>query len=93
MIRGAAVKTRMWTSAVVEVEIPANRSSLLADGFVSSQIDLLIFEAARGLPPLSTQTATSFSSDVDVEQREQDEAGGNDSHSDEGPCDAIGRRR
>src|SRR5260370_13657021 len=36
----------MWTSAVVEVEIPANRSSRLADGFVSSQIDLLIFYAA-----------------------------------------------
>src|SRR5664280_569357 len=46
LIRGAAVKTRMWTSAVVEVEIPANRSSRLADGFVSSQIDLLIFDAA-----------------------------------------------
>jgi hypothetical protein len=35
----------------------------------------------------------AFSSDVDVEQRDQDDAGGNDSHSDEGQCDAIGRRR
>jgi hypothetical protein len=35
----------------------------------------------------------AFSSDVDVEQRDQDDAGGNDCHSDEGQCDAIGRRR
>ena len=35
----------------------------------------------------------AFSSDVDVEQRDQDDAGGNEPHSDEGQCDAIGRRR
>jgi hypothetical protein len=35
----------------------------------------------------------AFSSDVDVEQRDQDDAGGNDSRSDESQCDAIGRRR
>jgi hypothetical protein len=31
----------------------------------------------------------SFSSDVDVEQRDQDDAGGNDSRTDEGHCDAV----
>src|SRR6478672_26945 len=36
----------MRTSAVVKVEIPADRMSRLADGFVGSQIDLLVFDAA-----------------------------------------------
>jgi hypothetical protein len=36
LIRGAVVKARMWTLAVVEVEIPANRTSCFADGFVGS---------------------------------------------------------
>jgi len=35
----------------------------------------------------------AFSSDVDVEQRGYDEAGGNDPKSDEGQREAIGRRR
>src|SRR5260370_19663625 len=35
----------MRTSAIVKVEIPADRMSRLADGFVSSQIDLLVFDA------------------------------------------------
>jgi MFS family permease len=46
LIRGAVVKTRMWSSSVVKVEIPTNRASRLADGFVGSQIDLLVFDAA-----------------------------------------------
>src|SRR5258708_15913377 len=36
----------MRTSAVVKFEIPADRMSCLADGFVGSQIDLLVFDAA-----------------------------------------------
>src|SRR6267142_3264521 len=36
----------MRTSAVVKVEIPADRMSCLADGFVGPQIDLLVFDAA-----------------------------------------------
>jgi len=36
----------MGSSAVVKVEIPTNRASRLADGFVDSQIDLLVFDAA-----------------------------------------------
>src|SRR5260370_2388310 len=36
----------MRTSAVVKVEIPANRMSRLADAFVGPQIDLLVFDAA-----------------------------------------------
>src|SRR5712664_4613585 len=35
----------MRTAAIVEVEIPTNRASRLTDGFVGSQIDLLIFDA------------------------------------------------
>jgi len=35
----------------------------------------------------------AFSSDVEVEQRDQDDAGDNRSHSDEGQCEAIGRCR
>src|SRR5712671_3213322 len=43
---GAVVKTRTRSSPVVKVEIPTNRASRLADGFVGSQIDLLVFDAA-----------------------------------------------
>src|SRR5712672_848024 len=45
LIRGAVVKARMRSSPVVKVEIPTNRASCLADGFVGSQIDLLVFDA------------------------------------------------
>ncbi len=45
LIRGAVVKTRMWTAAIVEVEIPTDRASCLTDGFVGSQIHLLVFDA------------------------------------------------
>src|SRR6266446_2238110 len=45
LIRGAVVKTRMRSSPVVKVEIPTNRASCLADCFVGSQIDLLVFDA------------------------------------------------
>ena len=47
----------------------------------------------RAILPSIARGRMPFSSDVDVEQRGYDEAGGNDSQSDEGPCDAIGRRR
>src|SRR5438552_8446069 len=36
----------MGPSSVVKVEILADRMSRLADGFVGSQIDLLVFDAA-----------------------------------------------
>src|SRR5467141_238910 len=36
----------MRSSSVVKVEIPADRISCLGDGFVGSQIDLLVFDAA-----------------------------------------------
>ena len=36
----------MRSSPVVKIEIPTNRASCLADGFVGSQIDLLVFDAA-----------------------------------------------
>ena len=45
LIRGAVVKARMRSSPVVKVEISTNRASRLTDGFVGSQIDLLIFDA------------------------------------------------
>src|ERR1700692_2891200 len=45
LIRGHVVKTRMGPSSVIKVEIPADRMSGLADGFVGSQIDLLVFDA------------------------------------------------
>src|SRR5205823_7405677 len=46
LIRGHVVKTRMGPSSVIKVEIPADRMSRLADRFVGSQIDLLVFDAA-----------------------------------------------
>jgi len=36
----------MRSSPVVKVEISTNRASRLSDGFVGSQIDLLVFDAA-----------------------------------------------
>ena len=45
LIRGAVVKARMWATAIVEVEISADRAAGLADAFVGSQIDLLVFDA------------------------------------------------
>src|SRR5665647_1495103 len=38
--------SRMWTAAIIKVEISADRVARLADGFVGSQIDLLVFDAA-----------------------------------------------
>src|SRR5829696_8061649 len=35
----------MRTATIVKVEIPTNRASRLTDGFVGSQIDLLVFDA------------------------------------------------
>ena len=35
----------MWATAIVEVEISADRAAGLADAFISSQIDLLVFDA------------------------------------------------
>jgi len=38
LIRGAVVKARMWATAIVEVEISADRATGLADAFIGSQI-------------------------------------------------------
>src|SRR5215213_11916662 len=46
LIRGAVVKARMRTAAIVEVGIVADRVARLTDGFAGSQIDLLIVDAA-----------------------------------------------
>src|SRR6478752_4590376 len=35
----------MRTATIVKVEIPTNRASRLTNGFVGSQIDLLVFDA------------------------------------------------
>src|SRR5712671_3816117 len=35
----------MWATAIVEVEISADRVTGLADAFIGSQIDLLVFDA------------------------------------------------
>ena len=35
----------MWATAIVEVEISADRATGLADAFIGSQIDLLVFDA------------------------------------------------
>jgi hypothetical protein len=41
-----AVKARMWSPAVVEVEVAAKRDTGVADAFVGAQIHLLLFDAA-----------------------------------------------
>ena len=46
MIGCRAVKARMRTPAIVEVEISADRCEGLADGVVGPQIDLLVFDTA-----------------------------------------------
>ena len=46
LIRCLAVKTGVRTSAVVKVQIPADRLSRFADAVVSPQIELLVFDAA-----------------------------------------------
>src|SRR6267142_5409014 len=46
LIRRAAVKTRMGTPAVIEVEISADRAARLADGVIGPQVHLLVFDAA-----------------------------------------------
>src|SRR5260370_12349809 len=35
----------MWATAIVEAEISADRAAGLADAFISSQINLLVFDA------------------------------------------------
>jgi hypothetical protein len=47
----------------------------------------------RAILPSIARGRMPFSSDVDVEQRGHDEAGGNDSQNDEGQREAIGARR
>ena len=46
LIRRAAVKTRMGTPAVIEVEISADRAARLADAVIGPQVHLLVFDAA-----------------------------------------------
>src|SRR5271168_4899315 len=43
-IRSPRVKARMRAPAVVEVQIPPERASRLADAIVGPQIDLLVFD-------------------------------------------------
>src|SRR3954468_6045496 len=43
-IRRPPVKARMRSACVVEVEIPADRSTGLGDGAVSSEVDLLVLD-------------------------------------------------
>ena len=46
MIGRHAVKARMRSAAVVEIEIAADRSAGLADAVIGPQIHLLVFDAA-----------------------------------------------
>src|SRR5216117_3768380 len=46
LIRCVAVKARMWTAAIIEVEVTADRVPRLANAFVGPQIYLLVFDAA-----------------------------------------------
>src|SRR6202035_552153 len=41
-----AVSPRVWTSAIIKVQVAADRSAGVADAFVGSQIHLLVFNAA-----------------------------------------------
>src|SRR6476660_3307773 len=41
-----AFKARVWTSAIIKVQVAADRSAGVADAFVGLQIHLLIFNAA-----------------------------------------------
>jgi len=47
LIWRGVVKALVRSAAIVEVEISAERSTGLADGFVGSQVHLLVFDAAR----------------------------------------------
>jgi hypothetical protein len=67
------------------IDFPSGAPKINADGALTRQLANEVLRARAA--------GRAFSSDVDVEQRDQDDAGGNDSHSDEGQCDAIGRRR
>src|SRR5262245_26605909 len=46
LIGRASVKARMGPTAVIEVDVAAERSSRLADAVVGPQIHLLVFDAA-----------------------------------------------
>src|SRR6478752_3793683 len=41
-----AVKARVWTSAIIRVQVAADRSAGVADALVGPQIHLLVFNAA-----------------------------------------------
>src|SRR5258708_14493616 len=45
-----AVKARVWTSAIIKVQVAADRSTGVADAFVGPQIHLLVFNAAPNPP-------------------------------------------
>src|SRR5664279_5687385 len=45
-IRGPRVKARMRTPAIVEVQIPSERGTRLANAIVGAQVDLLVFDRA-----------------------------------------------
>jgi hypothetical protein len=40
-----AVKARVWTSAIIKVQVAADRSAGVADAFVGPQMHLLVFNA------------------------------------------------
>src|SRR4051812_6314427 len=46
MIRRASVEARMRSLAVVEIQIPTDRSACLADAVVGPEIDLFVFDRA-----------------------------------------------
>src|SRR5260370_1560109 len=43
---GVAVKARVWTPAIIKVQVAADRSASLGYAFVGPQIHLLVFDAA-----------------------------------------------
>src|SRR4051794_28235427 len=46
LIRRAAVKARVWTSAIVKVDVSADRGAGVGHAVVGPQVDLLVFDAA-----------------------------------------------
>ena len=50
LIGCVAVKARVGPAAIVEVKIPADRSTSFADAVVGAQIHLLVFDASIHTP-------------------------------------------
>lgn len=60
LIRPVAVKTRMGTPAVIEIEISADRAARLADAVVDPQVYLLVFDAPPEPFNSSTNTLSGY---------------------------------